>query len=629
MSMSPPEAGQAVKQRPIGQQQKTVEEKDRVVIRFAGDSGDGMQLTGMQFSTESAFAGNDIVTLPDYPAEIRAPAGTLAGVSAFQVNFASQEVFTPGDDLDVLVAMNPAALKVNLGDLKPGGVLVVNTEAFNAQNLSRAGYSANPLEDGSLTAFQVFAVDITKLTVAALQGLGLGNREAVRCKNFFALGLISWLFHRPIESTVEWIGQKFKKTPNLVDANLRVLRAGYNYGETAELFAVSYEVRPAAIAPGLYRNITGNGATALGLVTASRKAGLPLFLGTYPITPASDILHELAQHKNFGVITFQAEDEIAAAGATLGAAFGGAIGVTTTSGPGMCLKLETLGLAVMVELPMVIIDVQRAGPSTGMPTKTEQADLLQALYGRHGEAPLPVLAATTPSDCFTIAYEAVRIALKYMTPVIVLTDGYLANGAEPWLVPAFSELAEIPVRFRTDPKGFYPYLRDEATLARPWVRPGTAGLEHRIGGLSKEHITGNVSYSPANHEQMIRIRARKVAGIAREIPPTQVNGADRGDVLVVGWGGTYGSIAAAVKDLVAKGKAVGHVQLRYLNPLPPDLGDILSRYKKILVPELNLGQLRTVLRSEYLVDAVGMNKIQGRPFKVSEVIGRIQRLLDS
>ena len=621
MSVPPPGEAQPAAKR--------IESRESVVIRFAGDSGDGMQLTGTQFTTESAIAGNDIGTLPDFPAEIRAPAGTLAGVSAFQVNFSSQEVFTPGDDVDVLVAMNPAALKTNIGDLHAGGILIVNTEAYSEQNLLRAGYAKNPLEDGSLDRFQIFKVDITKLTVNALQDLGLSNREALRCKNFFALGLISWLYHRPIESTEQWIRGKFKKTPELVEANLRALHAGFNYGETAELFAVSYEVKPAPIAPGFYRNITGNTATAMGFVAASKKSGLPLFLGSYPITPASDILHELSTYKHFGVTTFQAEDEIAAAGAALGAAFGGAIGITTSSGPGINLKMETIGLAVMVELPMVIVNIQRSGPSTGMPTKTEQADLLQAMYGRHGESPMPIIAAITPSDCFFAAFEAVRIAIKYMTPVILLTDGYLANGAEPWLVPSFADLAPIDVQFRTDPQGFFPYLREEETLARPWVRPGTPGLEHRIGGLSKEHITGNVSYSPANHEQMIRIRARKIAGIAREIPPTKVGGSQEGDVLVVGWGGTYGAIAAAVNDLTERGKAVGHVHLRHLNPLPPDLADIFSRFKKILVPELNLGQLVRILRAEFLVDAVGMNKIQGRPFKVAELVTRIQRLLDA
>ena len=627
MTVPPPESGVAEAESTPARPKK-VEEKDRVVIRFAGDSGDGMQLTGTQFTAESALAGNDIGTLPDFPAEIRAPAGTLAGVSAFQLNFASGEVFTPGDDVDVLVAMNPAALRVNLGDLKPGGILIVNTEAFSRANLQRAGYDGNPLEDKSLDGYQLFPVDVTKLTTNALQDLGLTNREALRCKNFTALGLVSWLFHRPIEPTVEWVQQKFGKTPKLVEANLRALRTGYNYGETAELFAVSYEVKPAKIEPGFYRNITGNSALALGLVAGTQKAGLPLFLGSYPITPASDVLHELSAYKNFGVVTFQAEDEIAAAGAALGASFGGALGVTTTSGPGMNLKGETIGLAVMVELPMVIVNIQRAGPSTGMPTKTEQADLLQALYGRHGESPLPVIAAITPSDCFFAAYEAVRIAVRYMTPVIVLTDGYLANGSEPWLLPKFEDLPAVPVSFRTDPEGFFPYVRDEETLARPWVKPGTPGLEHRIGGLSKEHITGNVSYSPANHEQMIRIRARKIAGIARELPPTSVSGAPEGDVLIVGWGGTYGALEAATRELVAKGKKVGHVHLRYLNPLPGDLEEIFGRFRRVLVPELNMGQLVRVLRAELLVDAVGMNKIQGRPFKVSEVVSRVERLLE-
>ncbi|MEA2627367.1 MAG: 2-oxoglutarate/2-oxoacid ferredoxin oxidoreductase subunit alpha [Candidatus Binatota bacterium] len=606
---------------------KPVEERKNVVIRFAGDSGDGMQLTGMQFTTESALMGNDISTLPDFPAEIRAPAGTLAGVSAFQVNFATDEVFTPGDDVDALVAMNPAALKVNLGDLKPGGILIVNTEQFNKQNLSRAGYTANPLEDGSLVGYQLFPVDVTKLTIAALQGVGLSNREALRCRNFFCLGMVSWLFHRPIDSTLKWVQSKFKKLPDVLEANTRALRAGFNFGDTTEMFAVSYEVKPATISPGLYRNITGNTATALGLVAAARKAGLPLFLGSYPITPASDILHELSAFKNFGVTTFQAEDEIAAVGSALGAAFGGSLAVTTTSGPGMNLKMETIGLAITVELPMVIVDIQRAGPSTGMPTKTEQADLLQAMYGRHGEAPLPVLAAITPSDCFDMAFEAARIAVQYMTPVILLTDGYLANGAEPWKLPSFADLPSIAMEFRTNPEGFFPYVRDERTLARPWVRPGTPGLEHRVGGLSHEHVTGNVSYSPANHEQMIRIRARKIAGIARDIPPTKVTGADHGKLLVIGWGGTYGAIEAAVQELARKGESVGHVQLRYLNPLPSDLPDIMARFDKILVPELNMGQLVKILRAEFLVDAIGMNKVQGRPFKISELVSRIRRLL--
>ena len=607
---------------------KRREQLDRVVIRFAGDSGDGMQLTGMQFTTESALAGNDIGTLPDFPAEIRAPAGTLAGVSGFQVNFSSLEVYTPGDNPDVLVVMNPAALKVNIGDLKPGGILLADQDGFDAGNLKKAGYATHPLEDGSLSQYQVFVVDMTGMTLRVLEDLKLSNKVASRCKNFFALGVCSWLYSRPIDPTLKWIQDKFKRTPELVEANARVLKAGYHFGETAELFAVQYEVKPARIAPGTYRNLTGNTALALGLVAAASRAGLPLFLGSYPITPASDILHELAQYKNFGVFTFQAEDEIAGVCSALGAAFGGAVGVTTSSGPGVALKQEAINLAVMVELPLVICDVQRGGPSTGLPTKTEQADLYQAIFGRNSDSPLPVIAAATPGDCFSMAYEAVRIAIKYMTPVILLTDGYLANGAEPWLIPRFEKLPPIPVRFRTEPEGFFPYLRDPETLARPWVKPGTPGLEHRIGGIEKEDVTGNISYSPANHELMTRARAGKVAAVAQDIPPTTIRGDEAGDLLVVGWGSTYGSIAAAVDEVRARGKKVSHVHLRYLNPLPPDLGGILRRFKAVLVPEMNMGQLLTILRATYLVDAVGLNKIQGQPFKVFEIAGKILRLLE-
>jgi 2-oxoglutarate/2-oxoacid ferredoxin oxidoreductase subunit alpha len=606
---------------------KPVEARDQVVIRFAGDSGDGMQVTGMQFTSESAMAGNDLATLPDFPAEIRAPAGTLAGVSAFQLNFSSREVFTPGDDLDVLVAMNPAALRMNVGDLKPRGMLIVDREGFNEQNLRKAEYARNPLEDGSLDGYQVFQADVTKLTTTALKDLGLSSRSVFRCRNFFCLGMTSWLYHRPLEVSEKWIADRFKKTPELVEANTRALRAGFNFAENAELFAVSYEVHPAQIAPGKYRNITGNTAAALGFVAAARQAGRPLFLGSYPITPASDVLHELSALKHFDVYTFQAEDEIAGIGAALGAAFGGAIAITTTSGPGMNLKAETMGLALAVELPLVIADVQRAGPSTGMPTKTEQADLLMAMYGRHGESPVPILAAATPADCFAMAFEAVRIAVKYMTPVILLTDGYLANGAEPWLIPDPSKLPAVRVEFRTDPNGFFPYLRDTETLSRPWVLPGTPGLEHRIGGLEKEYLTGNVSYAPTNHEQMIRVRARKIAGIVREIPPTVVNGPPDGDLLVLGWGSTYGAITQAVRELQGAGHRVAQAHLRYLNPLPSDLGDILRRYRRVMVPEMNLGQLVRLIRAEYLVDAIGFNKVQGRPFKVSEIVGRALRLL--
>ncbi len=607
---------------------KPRERRESVVIRFAGDSGDGMQLTGMQFTTESALAGNDLGTLPDFPAEIRAPAGTLAGVSGFQLNFSSREVYTPGDNPDVLVVMNPAALKVNIGDLKPGGLLLVDRDGFDAANLKKAGYAENPLEDGSLEKFQVYVVDMTGITLKVVEDLKLSNKVASRCKNFFALGLCSWLYNRPTEPTLKWIQDKFKRTPELVEANSRVLKAGFHYGETTEMFAVQYEVSPARIAPGTYRNVTGNTALALGLVAAASKAGLPLFLGSYPITPASDILHELAQYKQFGVTTFQAEDEIAGVCSALGASFGGVIGVTTSSGPGIALKQEAINLAVMVELPLVICDVQRGGPSTGLPTKTEQADLFQALFGRNSDSPLPVLAAATPGDCFAMAYEAVRIAIKYMTPVILLSDGYLANGAEPWLIPRYEELPPIPVHFRTDPEGFSPYLRDAGTLARPWVRPGTAGLEHRIGGIEKEDVTGNISYAPANHERMTRLRAQKVATVAQEIPRSTIRGEAGGDLLMVGWGSTYGSITAAVDALVARGERVGHVHLRYLNPLPPDLGEIMRRFRQVLVPEMNMGQLRTILRATYLVDAMGLNKIQGQPFKVSEIVHKAEQLLE-
>jgi 2-oxoglutarate ferredoxin oxidoreductase subunit alpha len=607
---------------------KPVETRQSIVIRFAGDSGDGMQVTGMQFTNESALAGNDLSTLPDFPAEIRAPAGTLAGVSGFQLNFSSREIFTPGDELDVLVAMNPAALKVNIGDLRQNGILIVDKETFSTQNLKKAEFDGNPLEDGSLDRYQVFPVALTKITTETLKDTDLPARIVNRCKNFFALGLVSWLFHRPTEVAEKWIGERFGGRPELIDANVRVLKAGYNYGETTEMFPVSYEVAPAQIRPGKYRNITGNSALALGLVAAAHRSKRPLFLGSYPITPASDVLHELSGYKNFGVYTFQAEDEIGGVGAALGAAFGGAIAVTTTSGPGMCLKAETVNLAVSVELPLVIADIQRGGPSTGLPTKTEQADLLMALYGRNSDSPIPVIAAATPTDCFEAAFEAVRVAVKYMTPVILLTDGYLANGAEPWRIPDVDDLPELHVRFRTDPNGFFPYLRDPATLSRPWVVPGTPKLEHRVGGLEKDYLSGNVSYAPMNHEQMVRVRDRKVAGIAQEIPPTTVHGPEEGDLLIVGWGSTFGAIAAATNELQEAGRKVSHVHLRYLNPLPNDLGDILGRFEKVLVPEMNLGQLLKVLRAEYLVDALGLNKIQGLPFKVSEIVKRARYLLE-
>lgn len=608
--------------------QKSTQERESVVIRFAGDSGDGMQLTGTRFTSESVLAGNDVGTLPDFPAEIRAPTGTLYGVSAFQINFSNKNVYTPGDDLDALVCMNPAALKTNLADLKQNGILIVDPSEFSSANLRKAEYEANPLEDNSLDKYQVYQVEVTKMTTLALKDTGLPNRSVMRSRNFFALGVVSWLYNRPIEPTLEWIQQRFGKNKAVAEANTLAIKGGYNLGENTDMFASSYEIKPAQIDPGTYRNITGNSATALGFVVAAQKAGLPLFLGSYPITPASDVLHELAEYKNYNVTTFQAEDEIAGVGSALGAAFGGALAITTTSGPGMNLKAETLGLAASVELPMVVTNIQRAGPSTGMPTKPEQTDLLQALYGRHGETPLPVIAASTPADCFYAAFEAARIAVKYMTPVILLTDGFLANASEPWLLPTLADLQDIEVEFRTDPEGFFPYLRDEQTLARPWVKPGTPGLEHRIGGIEKDYLTGNISYAPANHEQMVRVRHQKVTRITQEIPPTKVHGPERGKLLVLGWGSTYGAIAAAVEDAQAQGHTVAHAHLRHLNPLPADLGDVLSRYDRVLVPEMNMGQLLKLVRAEYLIDAIGLNKIQGRPFKVSEVATRIARLLE-
>ena len=601
---------------------------DRAVIRFAGDSGDGMQLTGEQFTTESAWAGNDLATLPNFPAEIRAPAGTLFGVSSFQLQFGSQRVYTPGDRLDCLVAMNPAALKVHLRDLKTGGLLIVNTQAFDKRNLDKAGYAANPLDEPALAErYRLHKVDMTGLTHEAIKDLPLNTKEKDRTKNFFALGLVSWIYTRPLEPTLVWIEKRFAKNKDIAEANTRVLKAGHAFGETAEIFGEHYAVEPAEMAPGLYRAMTGNRALAWGILAAAQRSKIPVVYGAYPITPASDILHELAMHKRFRVRTIQAEDEIAAVTAAIGASFGGAIGVTASSGPGVALKGEGIGLAVTAELPLVVLNIQRAGPSTGMPTKTEQADLMQALYGRNSEAPVVVLAPATPGDCFYIAYEAVRLAAKYMVPVIVLSDGFLANGSEPWLIPDANTLPPIEIQFRTEREGFFPYLRDPATLARPWVRPGTPGLEHRIGGLAKEAVTGNVSYAPLNHEQMVRLRARKIAGMTREIPPTQVFGPEDPDLLIVGWGSTYGAIRQTVTDLQAAGQRAAHVHLRHLNPLPADLGGILARARNVLVPEINLGQLVRVLRAEYLVPAVGYQKIQGRPFKVSELTARSLRLL--
>ena len=608
---------------------KTRRHLDRAVVRFAGDSGDGMQVTGEQFATEAAWAGADLVTLPNFPAEIRAPAGTLFGVSSYQLQFGSRRVYTPGDRLDCLVAMNPAALKVHLADLKQGGLLIVNVAAFEKKNLDRAGYTANPLEDPALEdRYRLHRIDITRLTMEALEGLPLGTREKERCKNFFALGLVSWIYDRPIDPTLKWIAARFAKNQAIAEANTRALKAGYAFGETAEIFTECYGVEPADMAPGLYRSITGNRALAWGILAAAERTKLPVVYGAYPITPASDILHELSLHKRFRIRTIQAEDEIAAVGAVIGAAFGGAIGVCATSGPGMTLKAEGINLAVMAELPIVVFDIQRGGPSTGLPTKTEQADLLMALHGRNSESPVVVLAAMTPGDCFFVAYEAIRIAVKYMVPVIVLSDGYLGSGAEPWLIPDPSVLPDIPVTFRTDPEGFHPYVRDEATLARPWVRPGTPGLEHRIGGLEKQHITGNVSYDPDNHELMVRFRAEKVRRVAQEIPPSSVFGPPVGDLLVVGWGSTYGTITAAVEEARQEGKAVASLHLRHLNPLPPDLGEILRRYRRVLVPEINSGQLVRILRAEYLVDAVSFNRVQGLPLRVREVRETIDQLLE-
>ena len=600
---------------------------DQAVIRFAGDSGDGMQITGSQFTNTVALYGNDIATFPDYPAEIRAPAGTVPGVSGFQLNFSSEEVHTPGDSIDVLIAMNPAALKVNVGDLKANGIAIINSDSFKESDLRKAHLTTNPLEDHSLDKFRVFPVELQRLTRSALQHLGLDAKAMDRCKNFFALGMCYWLYNRSMEPTVRWIDDKFKKKPLLAEANKLALKAGYSYCEATEAFQISYEIPPAQLSPGLYRNLSGNQALALGFVTAAKKAGLKLFLGSYPITPASDILHELSQYKDFGVLTFQAEDEIAAITSSIGASYAGSLAVTTTSGPGMALKTEALGLAVMTELPLVICNIQRGGPSTGLPTKTEQADLLQALFGRNSEAPIPVLAAATPADCFWIAVEASRIALKYMVPVIILSDGYLANGAEPWRIPSVEEIPAFPVRFATDPEGFLPYKRDPDTLARPWAIPGTPGLEHRIGGLEKQDVTGNVNYEPLNHEKMVRIRAAKIDAIVQDVPNVLPSGDLEGDLLLVSWGSTYGSITQAVKAERAKGRKLGHLHLRYLNPLPANLGDILKRYRKVLVPELNMGQLLWVLRAKYLVDAVGLNKIQGRPFKQNELEQKIEELL--
>jgi len=607
--------------------QARVEELETVVIRFAGDSGDGMQLTGSQFADTTAIVGNDLVTLPDFPAEIRAPAGTLPGVSGYQISFSSQDIRTPGDAPGVLVAMNPAALKTNLSDLDEGGILIVDTDAFTPQNLNKAGYKSNPLHDGSLAGYRLFEIPLTSLTLRSIGETSLGARQATRCKNFFALGLVFWLYERPVEHTEKWIESKFKNNAEVARANMAALLAGYNYAETTEIFTTHYRVTKAKLAPGTYRKITGNEATAIGFVAAATLAKRPLFYGSYPITPASDILHELSRYKNFGVRTFQAEDEISAIGAAIGASYGGALGLTGTSGPGVALKSEAIGLAVMTELPLVIVNVQRGGPSTGLPTKTEQADLFQAVFGRNSECPAAVVAPATPAECFTFAIEAFRLAIRYMTPVFFLSDGYLANGAEPWRIPALADLPRIDVHFATDKATFMPYRRDPKTLARPWAIPGTPGLEHRVGGLEKEDVTGNVSYDPINHDKMVHLRAQKIAGIANDIPELEVFGKDSGRVLVLGWGSTHGSITTAVERLQAKGEPVSSAHLRYLNPFPRNLGEVLSRFEKVVIPELNLGQLRLMVRARYLVDAIGLNKVQGKPFKVAEITDKVEELL--
>jgi 2-oxoglutarate/2-oxoacid ferredoxin oxidoreductase subunit alpha len=620
---------------------KQVHKLDRVIIRFAGDSGDGMQLAGDRFTQETASFGNDLSTLPNFPAEIRAPAGTLPGVSSFQLHFADHDILTPGDAPDVLVAMNPAALKANQKDVPRGADIIANTDEFTKRNLSKVGYAANPLEDGSLAAYQLHAIPITSVTVKALESFDISRKDAERAKNMFALGLLSWLYNRPVEGTMRFLETRFGKLPIILAANKAAFQAGWNYGETTEAFSVQYEVAPAPIAPGLYRNITGNAALALGLVAASRRSGLPLFLGSYPITPASDVLHELSKLKRFGIRTFQAEDEISGVGAALGASFGGGLGVTSTSGPGMCLKAETVGLAVSVELPLIICDIQRAGPSTGMPTKTEQADLLMALYGRNGESPVAVIAPSTPADCFDTAMEAVRIAVKYRTPVIILSDGYLANGSEPWQVPDVDSLMRLRDEFsfantadwpaadkKTGAAGFQPFQRDPQTLARPWAIPGTPGLEHRIGGIEKADGSGEISYDPDNHDTMVRLRQAKIDGIAADIGPLVVDDPD-GDarVLVLGWGSTYGAIGAAARRIRVAGGSVAQAHLRHLSPFPANLGEVLSSYDKVLVPEMNLGQLALLLRGRFLVDVISYNQVRGMPFRAAELADVIQDVI--
>lgn len=612
---------------------KKSEQLDEVVIRFCGDSGDGMQLVGTQFTNSSAVFGNDVSTLPDFPAEIRAPAGTLSGVSGFQLQFSSRNIYTPGDKVDTLVAMNPAALRTNVADLKRGGTLIVNEDAFDKGNVAKAGYDANPLENGdSLAGYRVHKVPMTRLTRDSVDGLGLSLKEADRCKNFFALGLVYWLYDRDFGPTENWVATKFAKMPAIADANIKALKAGSNYGFSTETFTVHYHVPPAKLPPGRYRKITGNEAIAFGLATAAKLAKTELVYSGYPITPASDVLHELSKLKHFGIKTFQAEDEIAAMASTVGAAFSGALAVTASSGPGICLKGEAMGLGMITELPMVIIDVQRGGPSTGLPTKTEQSDLFLATYGRNGEAPMPVVAAASPGDCFHMIQEAMRIAVEFMTPVMFLSDGYIGNGAEPWRIPEMSDLKPIkvehpPARGLDDPP-FMPYKRDEK-LARRWAIPGTAGLEHRVGGLEKSDITGNVDYSPANHQHMTNVREEKVAGIAKFIPQQEILGPETGDLLVVSWGGTYGTVRTAVQRYLDKGHAVAHAHLKYMNPFPSNLEELLKSYDTVLIPELNMGQLRQIIRSQYMIDAIGLNKVQGKPFLVEEIAEKIGEVLET
>ncbi|HZJ45771.1 MAG TPA: 2-oxoacid:acceptor oxidoreductase subunit alpha [Pyrinomonadaceae bacterium] len=608
--------------------EKNLEEVETVTIRFAGDSGDGMQLTGTQFTNTSAVLGNDISTLPDFPAEIRAPAGSLPGVSGFQLNFSSHDIKTPGDQPNVLVAMNPAALKVNLADLEDGGTLIVNTDSFTAENLKYANYASNPLEDNSLAGYRVHKLPISTLNMNALKGnVELSRKEIDRSKNFFALGVLYWLYDRPMDTTLSWIRTKFAKSPELAKANEIALKTGYNFADTTEVFTTHYTVKRAQIAPGKYRKLTGNEATAIGFIAASQLSGRPLFYGSYPITPASDILHELSRHKSFGVKTFQAEDEIAAVCAAIGASFAGQIGLTGTSGPGVALKQEAIGLAVMTELPLVIVNVQRGGPSTGLPTKTEQADLFQAVWGRNGECPALVVAPATPGDCFHMAIEAVRLAFKYMVPVFYLSDGYLANGAEPWAIPEISELPKIEVKFATDPATFMPYSRDPETLARPFALPGTPGLEHRIGGIEKQHITGNVNYDPENHHLMVKLRQEKVDRAVNDIPLVEVMGEKTGKVLVLGWGSTFGSISSAVERMQKEGKSVSSAHLRHLNPFPKNLGEVLSSFETVIIPEMNLGQLCTMIRAKYLIDAVPFSKVKGRPFQIREIVRKVEEYL--